>query len=193
MIAVHRWRNNPPASWWDLAGKIPNKTLVIGATESYLPQERVKEISRRIPHATFTAVEGFARVPRGAAEQVSGRRRAVHLLFREVAAPTPPILVGMSASVPARPGAATDSELRRAFAKNGIPRDPDPNEPLPKRILKSKLFWLSVVMVLTYATLPPKTYCHSFACLRGIYRFPSVLCSCECSGDRRPRPSSMRR
>ena len=59
----------------------------------------------------------------------------------------------MSVSVPARRGAATDNELRRAFAKNGIPRDPDPNEPLPKRILKSKLFWLSVVMVLVYATL----------------------------------------
>ena len=43
--------------------------------------------------------------------------------------------------------------MRRAFAKNGIPRDPDLNEPLPKRILKSKLFWLSVVMVLVYATM----------------------------------------
>ena len=59
----------------------------------------------------------------------------------------------MSVSVPARRGAATDNELRRAFAKNGIPRDPDPNEPLPKRILKSKLFWLTVVMVLVYATM----------------------------------------
>ena len=58
VIAVRRWRNNPPSSWWDLAEKIPNKTLVIGATESYLPQERIKEISRRIPHATFTSVEG---------------------------------------------------------------------------------------------------------------------------------------
>ena len=58
VIAVRRWRNNPPSSWWNLAEKIPNKTLVIGATESYLPQERIKEISRRIPHATFTAVEG---------------------------------------------------------------------------------------------------------------------------------------
>ena len=59
----------------------------------------------------------------------------------------------MSVSVPARRGAATDNELRRAFVKNGIPRDPDLNEPLPKRILKSKLFWLSVVMVLVYATM----------------------------------------
>jgi RsiW-degrading membrane proteinase PrsW (M82 family) len=59
----------------------------------------------------------------------------------------------MSVSVPARRGAAEDSELRRAFAKNGIPREPDLSQPLPKRILKSRLFWLSVVMVLVYATL----------------------------------------
>ncbi len=47
----------------------------------------------------------------------------------------------------------TNAELRRAFAKNGLPREPDPSQPLPKRILTSKLFWLSVVMVLAYATL----------------------------------------
>ena len=38
--------------------EIKGRALVIGATESYLPQERVKEISRRIPHATFASVEG---------------------------------------------------------------------------------------------------------------------------------------
>jgi RsiW-degrading membrane proteinase PrsW (M82 family) len=42
---------------------------------------------------------------------------------------------------------------RRAAVRNGLPQEPDPNEPLPKRIFKSRLFWLSVVMVLIYATL----------------------------------------
>ncbi len=43
--------------------------------------------------------------------------------------------------------------IRRAAARNGLPREPDPNEPLPKRIFQRKLFWLSVVMVGVYVTL----------------------------------------
>lgn len=41
---------------------------------------------------------------------------------------------------------------RRLFARNGIPREPNLTEPLPKRLLTSKLFWLTVVMVAVYAT-----------------------------------------
>jgi protease PrsW len=41
----------------------------------------------------------------------------------------------------------------RALRRNGIPRDPDLNEPLPKRLLKNKLFWLTVFMILVYATM----------------------------------------
>ena len=41
-------------------------------------------------------------------------------------------------------------EERRAFARSGVPREPDARQPLPKRLLTSKLFWLSVVMVLVY-------------------------------------------
>ncbi len=48
---------------------------------------------------------------------------------------------------------STVAEDRRALARSGIPVDPDPNDPLPKRLLKSKLFWLSVIMVGVYATL----------------------------------------
>lgn len=51
------------------------------------------------------------------------------------------------------------TEQRRAFARNGLPGDPDPNEPLPKRLLRSKLFWLSVVVLLGY-----------LACLVLLYR-----------------------
>lgn len=40
---------------------------------------------------------------------------------------------------------------RRAFALSGIPQPPDPAAPLPKRLLKSRLFWLSVVMLMVYA------------------------------------------
>ena len=41
----------------------------------------------------------------------------------------------------------------RALRRNGIPRDPDLNVPLPKRLLKNKFFWLTVVMILVYATM----------------------------------------
>ncbi|MBM7799870.1 RsiW-degrading membrane proteinase PrsW (M82 family) [Microlunatus panaciterrae] len=48
--------------------------------------------------------------------------------------------------------AARDQDPRRTAARSGIPREPDPGEPWPKRMLTSKLFWLSVVMLLVYAT-----------------------------------------
>jgi len=50
-------------------------------------------------------------------------------------------------------------EETRALARNGIPADPDASEPLPKRLLRSKLWWLSVVVVLGYV-----------ACLVLLYR-----------------------
>src|SRR6476659_3527191 len=44
-------------------------------------------------------------------------------------------------------------EERRAFARSGIPSDPDLSQPLPKRLLTRKLFWVSVVVLLVYAVL----------------------------------------
>ncbi len=58
IIALNRWRNNPPASWWELAGKIQSKTLMISAKDSEFPAERVSELSTRIPNSTLTEVEG---------------------------------------------------------------------------------------------------------------------------------------
>ncbi len=49
VIAVHRWRNAPPASWWELADRIQAKTLVLGGTSSHLPQEQMKRLAERIP------------------------------------------------------------------------------------------------------------------------------------------------
>ena len=40
---------------------------------------------------------------------------------------------------------------RKARRRNNIPAEPNPAEPIPKRILRSPLVWLSVVMVLAYA------------------------------------------
>ena len=48
---------------------------------------------------------------------------------------------------------STVAQDRRALARSGIPLDPDPSVPLPKRLLKSKLFWLSLVMIGVYLTL----------------------------------------
>jgi RsiW-degrading membrane proteinase PrsW (M82 family) len=42
---------------------------------------------------------------------------------------------------------------RKEFARSGIPVPPDPRDPLPKRLAKSRLFWLTVVMLLVYLTL----------------------------------------
>jgi pimeloyl-ACP methyl ester carboxylesterase len=55
---VRRWRNNPPREWWQLAERIVCPTLVIGPTESHLPQDRLAELARRIPNGEFVAVEG---------------------------------------------------------------------------------------------------------------------------------------
>ncbi len=48
---------------------------------------------------------------------------------------------------------APDRALRRAFARNGLPREADRTQPLPKRLLASPFFWLTVVMLLGYAVL----------------------------------------
>ena len=60
----------------------------------------------------------------------------------------------MSASLTTRPRTGEPKGgLRKSLARNGIPRDPDLTQPLPKRLLRSKLAWLTVVMLLVYAAL----------------------------------------
>ena len=56
MIAVYRWRNAPPPGWWDFASQIQANTLVLGAAQSYLAQDRIEELSRRIPHGSFASM-----------------------------------------------------------------------------------------------------------------------------------------
>jgi protease PrsW len=51
------------------------------------------------------------------------------------------------------PRRSSPDGLTRALRRNGIPRDSDSNEPLPKRLLKSKFFWLTVVMILVYSAM----------------------------------------
>jgi protease PrsW len=48
---------------------------------------------------------------------------------------------------------STVAEERRALARSGIPADPDLSQPLPKRLLRSRMFWLSVIMLGVYLTL----------------------------------------
>lgn len=57
MIAVHRWRNAPPPVWWNYASQIQASTLVLGAARSTLSQDRLQELSRRIPRATFASMD----------------------------------------------------------------------------------------------------------------------------------------
>ena len=56
LVAVYRWRNAPPPGWWDRAAQIQARTLVLGASQSELRQDRMEELSERIPHATFATM-----------------------------------------------------------------------------------------------------------------------------------------
>jgi pimeloyl-ACP methyl ester carboxylesterase len=56
MIAVYRWRNAPPPVWWDFASQIQANTLMLSAAHSDFRQDRVQELSRRIPHATLASM-----------------------------------------------------------------------------------------------------------------------------------------
>jgi pimeloyl-ACP methyl ester carboxylesterase len=56
LIAMHRWRNAPPPGWRELASKIQAKTLVLGAAHSTLRQDRLEELSRRIPYGSFASM-----------------------------------------------------------------------------------------------------------------------------------------
>ena len=48
---------------------------------------------------------------------------------------------------------STVAEDRRALARSGIPVDPDLSQPLAKRLLKSRMFWLTLIMLGVYLTL----------------------------------------
>jgi RsiW-degrading membrane proteinase PrsW (M82 family) len=59
-------------------------------------------------------------------------------------------------AAPGRSGAdpAHAAKLRRRRRRrSGLPADPDPNQPLPKRLLRSPFAWLTVIMLLGYAIL----------------------------------------
>jgi pimeloyl-ACP methyl ester carboxylesterase len=56
LIAVYRWRNAPPRVWWDFASQIQANTLMLSAAQSHFRQDRVQELSRRIPHATLASM-----------------------------------------------------------------------------------------------------------------------------------------
>ena len=57
VIAVRRWRNDPPRSWWELADDMATKTLVVGGAQSHLDQHRMQELVRRMPHASFSSID----------------------------------------------------------------------------------------------------------------------------------------
>lgn len=64
--------------------------------------------------------------------------------------------VTSSGNPPARSKASKraerDADPQKAAARSGIPGEPDLNEPLPKRVLTNKMFWLGIILVLVYAT-----------------------------------------
>jgi len=54
---LRTWRNDPDPSWWDFATDIRARTLVVGGAESDMPQEKLAELSRRIPRGSFTSLD----------------------------------------------------------------------------------------------------------------------------------------
>ncbi|GAA1840349.1 PrsW family glutamic-type intramembrane protease [Microlunatus capsulatus] len=58
-----------------------------------------------------------------------------------------------------RRGRTSAPDDRRALSRNGLPADVDPSVPLPKRLLRNRLFWVSVAVLLGYV-----------ACLLLLYR-----------------------
>jgi protease PrsW len=57
-----------------------------------------------------------------------------------------------SALAPTR-GESAAPELRKAFRRNALPRDPKLDEPYPKRLIKKPMFWVTLVMLGVYGTL----------------------------------------
>jgi pimeloyl-ACP methyl ester carboxylesterase len=54
---LRTWRNAPDPAWWELAADIRARTLVVGGTESDLPQDQLAALARRIPRGTFTSLD----------------------------------------------------------------------------------------------------------------------------------------
>lgn len=57
IASAHAWRNDPDPSWWEFAADIRARALVVGGADSYLPQDRLAELARRIPSAAFTSLD----------------------------------------------------------------------------------------------------------------------------------------
>ena len=54
---LRTWRNDPDPSWWDLAGRIPARTLIVGGARSSMPQERLTELAGRVPRGRFVSLD----------------------------------------------------------------------------------------------------------------------------------------
>jgi protease PrsW len=57
------------------------------------------------------------------------------------------------AALPSGKSGSAAPALAKAFRRNALPRDPNPGEPYPKRLIKKPLFWVTVVMLGVYVTL----------------------------------------
>jgi pimeloyl-ACP methyl ester carboxylesterase len=54
---LRTWRNDPAPSWWDFARDIRARTLVVGGSQSDLPQDRLAELARLIPRSTLVTLD----------------------------------------------------------------------------------------------------------------------------------------
>lgn len=75
------------------------------------------------------------------------------LAQREESSPTPDRGRPVGRRRKVRPPVAPAVAARRARRRNNIPAEPNVAQPVPQRILRSPLVWLTVVMLLVYAVL----------------------------------------
>ena len=57
VVAVNRWRNQPSPGWWEYADRISVETLVLSGDRSHLPQHRLRDLARRLPHGQFASLD----------------------------------------------------------------------------------------------------------------------------------------
>jgi esterase len=50
--------NNPNPKWWESLTEIIAPTLIIGGGSSHIPQDKLQEVSKRIPNCKLVTIEG---------------------------------------------------------------------------------------------------------------------------------------
>lgn len=56
LVELLTWRNDPDPSWWEFARDIRARTLVVGGSQSHIPQDALAALARLIPRGAFVSL-----------------------------------------------------------------------------------------------------------------------------------------